>query len=158
MKNQMATVGSISKTNRQRRRITCAARPKPIALSAHSRRTLYPHHSGGSTPKGMTPRRDFTPHRFRLSATTSFSQNEQLRSPIVVAAFAPCYGYLPNTRLGSIAYPLKLPRLFRDFCRLPPATSGTSSNTNSQQVPGSISGVHTGLPRSNFAYRMTTQG
>lgn len=61
MKNQMATVGSISKTNRQRLRITCPARPKPIALSAHSRRTLYPHHSGGSTPKSMTPRRDFTP-------------------------------------------------------------------------------------------------
>ena len=61
MMKQVATADPISETQRQWRRITCAAHPKPIALSAHSRRTLYPHHSGGSTPKRMTPRRDFTP-------------------------------------------------------------------------------------------------
>jgi hypothetical protein len=76
MVKQMATADSFSETQRQRRRITCAARPKPIARSALSRRTLQPHYSGREHPLKKPPQARFPPHRFRLSTTTVSSEDE----------------------------------------------------------------------------------
>ena len=154
---QVATAEFISESHRQRRRITCAARPKSMiqpltAENPHSRITAT------GAPLKRTPRRIVArtdsdslrpprPHRTTASQSDRCSLLSQLR-----------YGGLPITRPGSIAYLLKLLRPIKDFCPLPPGTSAALSNTNSLQLPGSIPGVHSGRSRCNFAYPMPTSG
>lgn len=158
MVKQVATADPISGTQHQRPRITCTARPKPIALSAHSRRTLYPHHSGGSTPKSMTPRRDFTPapvptlcdHLVLTERTASQSDR--------------CSCFRTLLRLPA-KYSARLDRLSLEIAPalsrfLPPATSDLGCVVQ-YEFPASarlnIRGPF-GQPRSNFAYRMPTKG
>lgn len=113
MGEQVATADSISETHRQRRRITCAARPKPIVRSAHSRRTLYPHHSGGAHSLKNDPQARFRPapvptlcdHRVLTGRTASQSDR---CSPLAR------YGYPPIARS----------RFDRLFLEIAPALSG----------------------------------